>query len=357
MNEEEKMRKKNASVWYFILVFMLCFSISAMCFAEGEKAQEGAEKAAVAELPGEGGTGAGLEIWVDTGGPIGCSYGTVIYNGAKAAGNDLGCEIEFVYSDWSAEKMVENFKKALAANPDGIAIMGHPGDGTYEPFIDEAVEKGIVVTCMDTELPEMMKKYQSYGFGYAGTENYAQGRMLSEEAVRRFGLGRGDKAFVWGLKGKAVRGMRTVGIIEALEDAGVKVDYLDISSEVDKDTALGTPLLTGYLASNPDCDLVVTDHGGLTAQLENYFTAAGVGPDEIYGAGFSLSPATASGIRNGYVDLVSEGQPFMQGYFAVVQIVMAKKYGFTGFYIDTGGGFVHKGNIDVVGPLAEKGIR
>jgi len=83
-----------------------------MCFAEGEKAQEGAAKAAVAELPGEGGSGTGLKIWVDTGGPIGCSYGTVIYNGAKTAANDLGCEIEFVYSDWSAEKMFDEIFEA-----------------------------------------------------------------------------------------------------------------------------------------------------------------------------------------------------------------------------------------------------
>jgi len=327
------------------------------CFAEGEKAKEEYAEPSAVKAVGEEQSGTGIKIWVDTGGPVGCSYGTVIYNGAKTAANDLGCEVEFVYSDWSSEKMISNFKTALASNPDGIAIMGHPGDETYAPFIEEAVKKGIVVTCMDTELPKMMNKYQSYGFGYAGTENYAQGRMLGEEAARRFNLGKGDKAFVWGLKGKAVRGLRTVGIIEALQDAGLKVDYLDISPEVDADTALGTPILTGYLASNPDCDLVVMDHGGLTAQLENFLKAAGVKPDEIYGAGFSLSPATASGVRNGYVDLVSEGQPFMQGYFAVIQLVMAKKYGFTGFYIDTGGGFVHKGNIAIVGPLAEKGIR
>jgi len=344
--------KRKLGIGFFVLalVFLLGFA----CFAEGEKADETAGTTSTGDVKR---SGEGINIWVDTGGPVGCPYGTIIYNGAKAAGYDLGCEIEFVYSDWSSEKMIENFKKALASNPDGIAIMGHPGDGTYAPFIKEAVDKGIVVTCMDTELPDMMKKYQSSGFGYAGTENYAQGRMLGEEAVRRFDLGTGDKAFVWGLKGKAVRGLRTVGIIEGLEEAGVEVDYLDISPEVDKDSALGTPILTGYLASNPDCDVVFTDHGGLTAQLENYFKAAGVGPDEIYGAGFSLSPATVSGIRNGYVDLVSEGQPFMQGYFAVVQIVMAKKYGFTGYYIDTGGGFAHKGNVEMVGPLAEKGIR
>ena len=141
------------------------------------------------------------------------------------------------------------------------------------------------------------------------------------------------------------------------EADGIEVDYLDITQDVDSDPSLGVPIITGYLSSNPDCDLIVTDHGGLTAQLENYITAAGFGPDDIIGAGFSLSPATAEGIENGYIDLVSEGQPFVQGFQAVLGICMAKKYGFTGLYIDTGGGFAHKGNIEYIAPLAEEGIR
>jgi simple sugar transport system substrate-binding protein len=301
-------------------------------------------------------SGEGIKIWFDLGGPPGETYVTVLQNGAQAAANDLGCEIEYIYSDWNAEKMIANFQRAIAAKPDGIAVIGLPGDETYAPFIEEALKNGIAVTCLDTELPAMIGKYQAQGFGYAGTENYSQGKMLGEEAVQRFKLGQGNRAMVWGLKGKAVRGLRTVGIIEALEKAGVTVDYLDISPEVDADTSLGTPVITGYLASHPDCKLVVTDHGALTAQLENFFKAAGVKPGEVYGIGFSLSPATVSGIKNGYVQMVSVGQPFMQAYFAVLQLVMHKKYGFTGFYINTGGGFVTIDNIELIAPLAEKGL-
>ena len=318
--------------------------------------EETAEEIVVAEEPVEG-IFDDIEIWLDTGGPPGCSYGTIIYNGAKAAEELLGCSVEYLYSEWSAEKMITNFKNAVAANPDGIAVMGHPGDDAFEPFVEEALGKGIIVTCMDTDLPILRERYASSGFGYVGTDNYAQGTMLGEEIIRRFDFKEGDSAIVWGMKGAGTRGLRTVGIIDALESGGMKVDYLDISADVDKDPSLGVPIITGYLSSNSDCDLIVTDHGGLTAQLENYITAAGLGPEDIVGAGFSLSPATSTGIINGYIDLVSEGQPFVQGFQAVLGICMAKKYGFTGLYIDTGGGFVHKGNIDYIAPLAEAGIR
>lgn len=95
----------------------------------------------------------------------------------------------------------------------------------------------------------------------------------------------------------------------------------------------------------------------LYSPTENFLRAAGIKPDEIFVGGFSLSPATATAIENGYVDLVSEMQPYLLGYLSVAQIVFTKKYGFTGLELDTGGGLVHKDNIRLVAPLAQKGIR
>lgn len=309
-----------------------------------------------ADLPAQP-LGKGVRIWFDTGGPAGCTYGTIVQNGALQAARDLGCDIELLYSDWSPQRMIENFKKALAVKPDGIVVMGHPGDDSYEPFIEEAVRKGIIVSATDTELPRLQSLHQSKGFGYVGVDNYQRGKALASEAVNRFGLKKGEKALVWGLKGQPTRGRSSVAIVETLETAGLQVDYMEISPEIDKDTALGQPVMTAYLSANPDCRLVVMDHGGLTAQLENFFRAAGLKPDDIYGAGFSMSPATVSAIKNGYVDLVGDGQPYLQGYLPVVQIVLTKKLGFSGLTIQTGGGFVHKDNIGLIAPLAEKGLR
>ena len=302
-------------------------------------------------------SGAGLKIWLDVGGPEGGPYAQLLYNGAKAAANDLGCDLTLYFSDWNQETMIANFKKALAAKPDGIAINGYPGDGAFMPLVDEAYSNGIAITSLDTALSKTAAKYQSRGFGYAGVELYAAGRMLGEEAARRFNLGQDNKAMVWGLKGAGERGQESVGIIEGLEAAGVKVDYIEITPEIDSDPTLGTPVITGYLTANPDCDIVLIDHGGLTAQIGNFFRAAGLKPDDVIGAGFSLSPAIVADIKSGYTDLVSDVQPYMQAYYAVVQLVMSIKHGFAGFTINTAGGFVHKDNIDQVSALVKNGVR
>jgi len=299
----------------------------------------------------------GVDIVFFPGGPPGGPFGTVVYNGAVAAASDLDADMEVFWSDWNPEKMVSQFKEAIATNPDGIAIMGHPGDDAYEAAVDEARAKGIIVTSQNTTLPRLEERYKGEGFGYVGQELYESGYMLGKEAVRRFELQEGDQAMVWGLLSQPTRGLRTKGAIDALEEAGLTVDYIEIDSATDADATAGTPVFTGYVSSNPDVKLVVTDHGGLTATLETYLKAAGKGPDEIYGIGFDLSPATLEAIRAGWTDLVLDQQPWLQGYLPIVQICLAKKYQFSGLHIDTGSGFAHKDNVEALAPLVEQQIR
>jgi len=298
-------------------------------------------------------------IYFFPGGSAGGTFATVVYNGARKAEEILGDRVEMHYrwSEWSPQKMVSQFQEAVAANPDGIAIMGHPGDDAYEPFVEEAIEKGIIVTSQNTTLPRLETRYKGEGFGYVGQELYPSGELLGQGCVDRFGLGEGDKALVWGLKSKPTRGQRTQGVIDALETAGVEVDYMEISAEVDKDASTGIPVIAGYLQANPDCDLVVTDHGNLTSSLPVYLESAGLGPDDIFGAGFDLSAATAEAIKSGYTDLVLDQQPYLQGFLPVMQIYLAKKWGFAGLHIDTGAGLIHEDNIDMIAPLATEGIR
>lgn len=300
-----------------------------------------------------------VEIYFFPGGSPGGSFATVVYNGAKKAAKILGdrVKVRYKWSDWNPQKMINQFQEAIAANPDGIAIMGHPGVNAFKPFVEKAEEKGIIVTSQNVTLPALEKKYKSKGFGYVGQELYSSGYTLGKAAVKRAGLKKGDKALVWGLKSEPTRGKRTRGAIDALKDIGIKVDYIEISSEVDADASAGIPVIVGYLQSNPDCKLVITDHGALTATQEQYFKSAGLGPDEIYGAGFDLSPATVRSIKSGYTDLTLDQQPYLQGFLPIFQIYLTEKYKFSGLHIKTGSGLVGEWNIDEIAPLVKKQIR
>jgi simple sugar transport system substrate-binding protein len=291
------------------------------------------------------------------GGPAGGVFANNVYNGARQAEADLGAQVEYVFSDWDPQKMIVQFREAAATQPDGIAVMGHPGEDAFEPLIDDAEAQGIIVTSQNTTLDRIEAKYVAQGFGYVGQELYPSGYDLGKEAVRRFGLQEGDRAMVWGLLSQPTRGLRTQGAIDALEEEGLVVDYIEIDAATNADPPAGVPTFAGYVSSHPDVKLVVTDHGGLTATMETYFKAAELDPETVHGIGFDLSPATLAAIRGGWTDLVLDQQPWLQGYLPILQICLTNVYGFSGLHINTGAGFADKDNVEFLAPLVEQEIR
>jgi simple sugar transport system substrate-binding protein len=299
----------------------------------------------------------GTDIVFFPGGSPGGPFATVVYNGAVAAATDLGANMETVWSEWNPEKMITQFSEAVATQPDGIAIMGHPGDDAFAPLVDDAVAQGIIVTSMNTQLATLQAKYASNGFGYVGAILYDAGYALGAESVSRFGLQAGDQAFVWGLLAQAGRGERTQGVVDALEDAGLEVIYQEIDDATNADAAAGVPTFVGVMSANPDIKLVVTDHGALTATLETFLSSAGLGPDDVYAVGFDLSSATVEAVKGGWTDLVIDQQQWLQGYLSVLQICLTHNFAFTGLHIDTGAGFLHAENVDLLADLVEQQIR
>jgi simple sugar transport system substrate-binding protein len=253
--------------------------------------------------------------------------------------------------------MTNQFTQAAATKPDGIAIMGHPGDAAFDPLIDDAESKGIIVTSSNTQLQQAQAKYAPNGFGYVGAVLYEAGFALGQEAVKRSGVKAGDKAFLWGLLSQAGRGERTKGAKDALEKAGLTVIYQEIDDATNKSAAAGVPVFTGIMSANPDIKLMVTDHGNLTGTVQSFLEAAGKKPGEVFAAGFDMSGNAVTAIQGGWLQLVIDQQQYLQGYFGVLQICLTKNYGFSGLMINTGAGFADKNNIDKLAPLVTKQIR
>ena len=81
------------------------------------------------------------------------------------------------------------------------------------------------------------------------------------------GLKAGDEALEYGVFSQAERGQSDKGLADTLEKAGLKVDRVDISQEVNSDTSLGIPLLVAYVQAHPNLKAIGTQHGGVTGIL------------------------------------------------------------------------------------------
>jgi len=207
-----------------------------------------------------------IVIYMQMGGTEGDGATLARTNGAKAAAALNGVKLIEQYSKWDQQTMIDQFKQAMAANPDGIVIMGHPGEPAFAALVDQAEAQGIIVTSGNNPLPTIEAKYQTKGFGYAGADLY-QGGYLTGQAMVRAGLKAGDKALVYDIWHQEGRSRSSQGVFDALTKAGLVVDKLDVSAAVDSDTSLAIPILTAYLQAHPDLKAIGTQHGSITAIL------------------------------------------------------------------------------------------
>jgi simple sugar transport system substrate-binding protein len=313
----------------------------------------GAATARAEDAPGKG-----VTIYMQMGGNPGDGPVLARQTGAAAAAKALGVDkLNEQFSQWAPEKMIEQFKQALAAKPTCIVIMGHPGSDAFHDLVKQAVEEGVVVTDGNAPLTALQKEFVTKGFGYAGVDLYAGGSLTANAMIAAGKLKSGDEAVVYGIFSQAERGQSEKGLADTLEKAGLKVDRLELSPEVNSDTSLGVPVLTAYVQSHPKLKAIGTQHGGITGILEDVLKKAGKKPGEITVGGIDLVPATIDGLKSGYVSATLDQLLYLQGFIPVFQCVMTAKYKMPGLSLNTGAGVVTPQTIGGLIPLIDAGIR
>jgi simple sugar transport system substrate-binding protein len=278
--------------------------------------------------------------------------------GASAAAAALGVDkLNAQFSAWAPEKMIEQFKQALAAKPSCIVIMGHPGSDAFQPLVKQAVEQGVVVTDGNSPLTPLQQQFGTQGFGYAGVDLYQGGTLTAQNMIKAGNLKSGDQAMVYGVFSQAERGQSEKGLADTLEKAGLKVDRLEITQEANSDASLAVPVLTAYVQAHPTLKAIGTQHGGITGILADVLKKAGKKAGEITVGGIDLAPATIDGLKSGYISATLDQLLYLQGFFPVVQCVMTAKYKMPGLSLNTGAGVVTPQTIGGLVGLIDAGIR
>jgi simple sugar transport system substrate-binding protein len=307
--------------------------------------------AASAEMIGEG-----LTMYMQMGGNPGDGATLARQTGAGQAAEAFGVDLKAQFSAWAPETMINQFKEAVAAKPDCIEIMGHPGSTAFHDLVKDAVDQGIVVTVGNSPMTELQDEFGSQGTGYAGVDLYAGG-TLTAKAMLAQGLKAGDAAMVYGVFSQAERGQSEKGLADTLEEAGLTVDRLEITQEANSDSSLAVPVLAAYVQANPDLKAIGTQHGGITGVLAEVLKKAGKKPGDIIVGGIDLAPATIDGLQSGYISATLDQLLYLQGFMPVVQCVMTKKYKMPGLSLNTGAGTVTPDTIGGLVELIDEGIR
>jgi len=303
-------------------------------------------------------SGEPMTIRFFVGGEAGDPFASIVHRGAMDAAEMLepyNVTVEFVFSGWEPDRMVSQLREAIAARPDAICMMGHPGDDAIMLLAAEAKEAGIIMMYQNVDVPEVRERY---GGGYVGVMDLtAQGNALAQAALNTFELKPGDRAIVFGAWGQPGRYMREEGAADTLEAFGMKVERIVAPPEAAVDPLLMLPMVTGQLLDYPETRMIVYPGGQQLSAAKTYMVASGKEPGEIINIGFDLSPAILEGFREGYIQLTSDQQPYLQGFLPVLSVFLTERFQLSGIVFDTGLGLIDKNNFEDVATLVDKGIR
>ena len=293
-----------------------------------------------------------MTIYMQMGGNSGGPATLARELGARDAARVLNVNLIEQHSQWNPQRMLQQANEALAGAPDAIILMGHPGTEATQAFLNRAERDGVTVVVGNNNLA-------GSGLSYFGLDNFSAGENLARLTVKEGGLGEGDKVVVYGAFIEGAPGADVAfGSIKSLEAANVSYDKLQWSNEAVQDPSLAVPVLVSYMESNPDTKaIIVPGHGGITAFLGKVLRDSGKSAGDVVTAGFDISPTAIDEVERGYLTLVLDQQPYLQGFMPVVAAVLQKKYGLGGLFLNTGGGVVTKGNVAMIKTLVSQGLR
>ena len=234
----------------FLLVFAL---ISGFAFAQAKKMED-------------------ITIRFFAGGDAGDPFASIVYRGALAAQKALGVKVDYVFSGWDNERMVAQLRDAIAARPDGIAMMGHAGDAAIMPLAEQAAKAGILMIYQNVDVPKVRARF---GGAYVGAQLESQGRALAETAIQKFGLKKGDRVIVFGNWGMPGRYIREGGSADAFTKAGMIVTKLTITNEQVANTQLLLPVISGAILAQPANKLILFSNSANLGAVPMYMDSLG----------------------------------------------------------------------------------
>jgi simple sugar transport system substrate-binding protein len=267
------------------------------------------------------------------------------------------CPMIFTQTEGSVEQQVANQQAALARKPDAI-ITTLVDNKAFLTNLKEAKEKGIIVIASNvdaTEGPELELRQAFVGQNFipAGTTlGRRMAALFPKEGPIRVLVGVNAPGQNWSEQ-------RAKGIMNGLEEfkkanpgREIVVDRQDVSA----DGAVVTDRVGAYLSAHPDTTAYIETglwHSNVARMLKD----RNIPPGKILLGGFDLAAQVIEQMKNGYIQVEIDQQPYEQGFLPVMQIYLEKNIGLAPADVDTGEAVFTPEAADSLMGLAKKGLR
>ena len=302
-----------------------------------DSAASGASSTETSEA-GEGGSDYTVSVVLHA---LNSSFYTKIQDGAVQAGKDLGITVNVSAPNQasSLQEQVGLLETAIASGSDAIATVTWDPTG-FNSVIQEATDAGIPVVGFNQDAEGCgTKAFIGQDYETAGYElgKYVFDAMGGEGTYIIASCGPTDSALV----------AREAGIDRAAEEYGgkvTKIETIDIGTDL---TNAYSVIENAYLA-NPDVTAIIgvdVYSEAIGSVIEDYDLSG-----KVYAGGFDLTEGMLNHIKNGSVQVTCGQNPYMQGYYSVLECYMNLAHGCDFIDINTGAQLVDSTNVDAVEP-------
>ena len=273
------------------------------------------------------------------------AFWCVVEKGIEEAAKQMNVNVTVLGPDeFDLEKTAQLIDQAVAAQPDGIGVTVTDPDLFREP-IQSALDAGIPVVGYNAGAGPIEDGIDY--MTYLGQDEYAGGYLgglkLAAEGGTR-GVCINQQVGHTGLD------KRCAGFTNALEENGIPAEVLAIGD----DPAEAQTIISDYYTANPDTDIFLTLGPNGANPFYAFMEEAGLGPGDITMGTFDLGPEIIAKIKDGTTMFGIDQQPFLQGYGAVLALMLKHRFGISPALpvTPTGPGFVDASTVEVVEMLA-----
>jgi len=240
-------------------------------------------------------------------------------------------------------QQVALIEATIAKKPDAI-VTTRPDPSAYNDAIQKALDAGILVLTFNTNDPVADKKIPLPFVGQNFT-NY--GKEWAHEVMKVMPNG-GTMAITDCCFGHYALEERNRSFKETLEkEGGGKYKVLDvINTTADESKVFAA--VEAYYQAHPDIKAIwgVDYYSHVIAQFIKKNNLEG----KLLTGGSDMGPGNIEGLKAGYVSFGLGQNPFMQGFYPVMMVYQAKKYGIRPVTIDTGTDVVTPQNFNEYNP-------
>ena len=245
------------------------------------------------------------------------SFWCTVEDGIKTAAKQMGAEVTILGPDkFDLEKTAALIDQAVAAKPDGIGLTVTDPVLFKEP-IQKALDAGIPVIAYNAGKGPIADgiPYMTY-LGMDETQaGYQSGLKLIAAGAKR-GVCINHQV------GHAGLDARCKGFVQAFEEKSLKAEVLGVKGE---DAAQSQTTISDFYTANPDVDAFLTI--GPSGSNPYYAFVEAAKPANAKHITFDVTPEVEAKLKDGTTMYAIDQQPFLQGYGAVMYLVLDKKYG------------------------------